>query len=131
MYSEIKILKSVDHPHIIHLERVYESPRKIYMVLERCLDNLFAIYKLRKPFTERISRKIIKQLVSAVHYLHKYDIVHRDIKMENILLTKNPDDLTDDFFIKLSDFGLSIVKTGPGIESMLKEYCGTVIYMRT
>lgn len=57
------------------------------------------------------------------------DIVHRDIKLENILLINNPADPSDKYFIKLTDFGLSIIKTGAGIQSMLKEYCGTIIYM--
>ncbi|KAJ8913941.1 hypothetical protein NQ315_015178, partial [Exocentrus adspersus] len=129
LYSEIKILKSVDHPNIIHLERVYESPRKIYMVLERCLNSLHTAFKIHKSYTEKDTRKIVKQLVNAVYYLHKHDIVHRDIKLENILLADNPADQTDKYFIKLSDFGLSIVKTGAGIQSMLKEFCGTTIYM--
>ncbi|KAJ8973434.1 hypothetical protein NQ317_016717 [Molorchus minor] len=107
---EIKILKLVDHPNIICLEKVYESPRKIYMVFERCSKNLYTVFKAKKPFSERISKKIIKQIVNAVQYLHKHDIVHRDIKMENILLTNNPDDPADPFFLKLSDFGLSIIK---------------------
>ncbi|XP_018572594.1 serine/threonine-protein kinase 33-like [Anoplophora glabripennis] len=129
VYSEIKILKSVDHPNIICLERVYESPRKIYMVLEKCSDNLSSVLKQEKSLTEKVTKKIIKQLVSAVYYLHKNDIVHRDIKLENILLANNPSDPSDKYFIKLSDFGLSIIKTGAGIQGMLKEYCGTVIYM--
>lgn len=71
VYSEIKILKSVDHPNIIYMERVYESPRKIYMVLERCTEALSSVFKREKCFTEKVTKKIIKQLVSAVYYLHK------------------------------------------------------------
>ncbi|KAJ8940449.1 hypothetical protein NQ318_007150, partial [Aromia moschata] len=126
VYGEIRILKLVEHPNIIHLEKVYESPRKLYMVFERCSKNL---YTQKKQFSEKVCKKIIRQLVGAVHYLHKHDIVHRDIKMENILLATNPDNPCDEFFIKLSDFGLSIVKNGSGIHGMLKEYCGTSIYM--
>lgn len=62
-------------------------------------------------------------------------IVHRDIKMENILLAESPNQSQisnngDDYFIKLTDFGLSIVKAGVGIKSMMTDYCGTVAYMR-
>ncbi|KAG5883401.1 hypothetical protein JTB14_031290 [Gonioctena quinquepunctata] len=99
------------------------------MVFERCGDTLFKKYRLENPFTEKVSRKVIKQLVNAVYYLHKYDIVHRDIKMENILLAVNLEDPSDDFFIKLSDFGLSVVKSGTGIQGMLSDRCGTIIYM--
>ncbi|CAG9823105.1 unnamed protein product [Phaedon cochleariae] len=126
---EIKILKSVLHPNIILLEKVFESTKKIYMVFERCRETLFCKYNLFKPFTEKISRKIMRQLVGAVYYLHKHDIVHRDIKMENILLADNIDDPSDEYFIKLTDFGLSIIKSGYGIQSMLSDRVGTIIYM--
>ncbi|XP_023013886.1 serine/threonine-protein kinase 33 isoform X1 [Leptinotarsa decemlineata] len=126
---EIKILKSVSHQNIIRLDKIYESAKKIYMVMERCRDTLFNKYRSENPFTEKISKKIIKQLVDAVHYLHKHDIVHRDIKMENILLTKNVNDPFDNFFIKLSDFGLSVIKSGTGISGLLRDRVGTVIYM--
>lgn len=126
---EIKILRLVQHPHIIYLAEVFESIKKIYMVFERCKESLYNNFIEKKPFRENLCRKIIKQLSEAVLYLHKRDVVHRDIKLENILLAYNPDDPTDEYFIKLSDFGLSIVKTGSGIEGMMKDRCGTVIYM--
>lgn len=54
--------------------------------------------------------------------------------MENILLADSPNQSqisnNDDYFIKLTDFGLSIVKEGVGINSMMTDYCGTVAYMR-
>lgn len=129
MQRELNVLKTVNHPNIIILHKVYESYKKYYMIFERCGDNLFNVFKKKYPFSEKIIKKIMKQLVGAVYYLHKNDIVHRDIKMENILLAKNPIDPNDEHFIKLVDFGLSIIKTGPGIKSMLTERCGTLIYM--
>lgn len=56
------------------------------------------------------------------------DIVHRDIKMENILLSDS-NQTNDEYFIKLTDFGLSIVKSGVGIKSLMTDYCGTITYM--
>lgn len=126
---EFNILKTVNHPNIIVLHKIYESNKKFYMIFEKCGDNLFNVYKQKFPFSEKNNKKIIEQLVAAVYYLHKNDIVHRDIKMDNILLAKNPNDPNDEFYIKLSDFGLSIIKSGAGIRSMLTERCGTVIYM--
>lgn len=55
-------------------------------------------------------------------------IIHRDVKMQNILVTTNPSNKTDNYFIKLTDFGLSIVKQGFG-STFLNEVCGTVLYM--
>lgn len=65
-----------------------------------------------------------------MHFKMFLDIVHRDVKMENILLAINPEDHSDEYYIKLTDFGLSIIKTGVGIKSLMTEYCGTIIYMR-
>ncbi|XP_044255729.1 serine/threonine-protein kinase 33-like isoform X2 [Tribolium madens] len=128
--QEIQILKLIHHPHIIYLDKIFESPKKMYLVFERCHVDFAKIYNERKPFAEKIARKIISELVDAVAYLHKYEIVHRDLKMENILLGENPLDPTDEYYIKLTDFGLSsIVKSGKGIESMLHEFCGTIYYM--
>ncbi|CAH1098690.1 unnamed protein product [Psylliodes chrysocephalus] len=126
---EIKILKSVTHPNIINLDRVYETGKKIYMVFELCNDNLFNKFKSCNAFPDKTIKKIIKQLVDAVYYLHRHDIVHRDIKMENILITKNPEDPNDELFIKLTDFGLSIKKAATGIQGMLRDRVGTIIYM--
>ncbi|XP_076252547.1 serine/threonine-protein kinase 33-like isoform X2 [Rhynchophorus ferrugineus] len=126
---EIKILKVVNHPNIIYLDKVYESPKKIYMVLELCNAELHQIYCRKKPLSEKNTRRVIYQLADAVSYLHKNDIVHRDIKMENILIANNPSDPNDEYFIKLTDFGLSIVKEGVGIQSLMRDYCGTIAYM--
>ncbi|XP_048524374.1 serine/threonine-protein kinase 33 isoform X1 [Dendroctonus ponderosae] len=125
---EIKILKVVSHPNIIYLEKVYESPKKIYMVLELCQRELFKVYLDQKPFSEKVTKKVILQLAYAVSYLHKNDIVHRDVKMENILLADR-NQSQDEYFIKLTDFGLSIVKSGVGIKSLMTDYCGTITYM--
>ncbi|KAB0791036.1 hypothetical protein PPYR_02836 [Photinus pyralis] len=129
VYREIRILKMVNHPHIIYLDKVYESAKKIYLVLELCRGTLSTIYKEQKPFSESNARKIIRDLTSAVSYLHKHDIVHRDLKLENILIAKNPEDVDDELFIKITDFGLSIVKQGSGYENMLHDLCGTFVYM--
>lgn len=66
----------VDHPHIIYLDKVYESARRIYLVLERCYGELSRVYKEKKPFAEIEARKVIRDLASAVAYLHKNGILH-------------------------------------------------------
>lgn len=129
LQREIQILKMVDHPHIIYLDKVYESPQKIFLVMELCNGELWLLFREKRQFSENIVKRITLDLVSAVAYLHKNDIVHRDLKLENILLAKNPNDPTDDYYIKLTDFGLSVIKSGTGIESMLHDCCGTAVYM--
>ncbi|XP_069683242.1 serine/threonine-protein kinase 33-like [Periplaneta americana] len=125
---EIMILQSINHPHIVHLQRVYDTREKLYMVMELCNGDLGKVFR-DKSFTEDETRHVIQDLASAVSYLHKNDIVHRDLKLENILVAINPNDSSDYLYIKVIDFGLSIVKGGIGHEDMLQEFCGTVVYM--
>ncbi|XP_068907394.1 serine/threonine-protein kinase 33-like isoform X3 [Tenebrio molitor] len=70
--QEIQILKLIQHPHIIYLDRIYESSKRIYMIFEKCYGDFAKIYHERKPFVEKIAKKIISELVDAVAYLHKY-----------------------------------------------------------
>uniref|UniRef100_A0A3P9QIS5 non-specific serine/threonine protein kinase n=1 Tax=Poecilia reticulata TaxID=8081 RepID=A0A3P9QIS5_POERE len=83
----------------------------------------------KKFFTEDETRKIIYCLADAVVYLHKRDIVHRDLKLENILVKNSLDDNENCFDIKVADFGLSVKADGVGIRKVLTESCGTLLYM--
>lgn len=65
----------VEHPHIIHLEKVFETDRKIYLVLERCIGELAAYLKEQGRLVETSSRKILRELCDAVTYLHKYGVL--------------------------------------------------------
>lgn len=70
----------------------------------------------------------MRQIVDAISYLHKNDIVHRDLKLENILL-KEFDPSQGIYYIKVTDFGLSSQRATAGTESMFEDYCGTPLYM--
>ncbi|XP_051507936.1 serine/threonine-protein kinase 33-like [Myxocyprinus asiaticus] len=128
---EVSILKQVKHEHIIHLEEVFETPKRMYLVTELCEGgDLKDLLQKNKRFTEEETRHIIRSLSEAIVYLHKIDIVHRDLKLENILVKSchqgNDNDMVN---IKVTDFGLSVQKGGVGIENMLQATCGTPIYM--
>ncbi|XP_027870520.1 serine/threonine-protein kinase 33 isoform X1 [Xiphophorus couchianus] len=128
--NEINILKQVDHAHIIHLEVTYNTPTKICLVTELCRGGtLKQQLQQKKFFTEDETRKIIYYLADAVVYLHKRDIVHRDLKLENILVKNCPDDNDNWFDIKVADFGLSVKADGVGIRKVLTDACGTLLYM--
>ncbi|VFV23235.1 serine threonine-protein kinase [Lynx pardinus] len=128
---EVNILKSVKHKHIIHLEQVFETPKKMYLVMELCEDGeLKEILDRKGHFSENETRWIIQSLASAIAYLHNKDIVHRDLKLENIMVKSS---FTDDnnemnLNIKVTDFGLAVKKQGRN-EAMLQTTCGTPIYM--
>lgn len=128
---EVSIMKQVKHEHIIHLEEVFETPKRMYLVTELCEGgDLKDLLQKNKHFTEEETRRIIKSLLEAIVYLHKKDIVHRDLKLENILVKNchqgNDNDMVN---IKVTDFGLSVQKGGVGSENMLQATCGTPMYM--
>ncbi|XP_011377876.1 serine/threonine-protein kinase 33 isoform X1 [Pteropus vampyrus] len=128
---EVSILKCVKHEHIIHLEQVFETPKKMYLVMELCEDGaLKEILDRKGHFSENETRWIIQSLASAIAYLHSNDIVHRDLKLENILVKSSfiDDNNEMNLNIKVTDFGLAVKKHGRS-EAMLQTTCGTPIYM--
>ncbi|XP_002708839.3 serine/threonine-protein kinase 33 isoform X1 [Oryctolagus cuniculus] len=128
---EVSILKSVKHEHIIHLEQVFETPKKMYLVMELCEDGeLKRILEKKKHFSENETRRIIQSLASAIAYLHNKDIVHRDLKLENIMVKSSFIDANNEINlnIKVTDFGLAVKKQGRS-EAMMQTTCGTPIYM--
>ncbi|XP_069891351.1 serine/threonine-protein kinase 33 isoform X4 [Dipodomys merriami] len=129
---EVNILKSVKHEHIIHLEKIFESPKKMYLVMELCEDGeLKAILDRKGHFSENETRWIIQSLASAIAYLHNKDIVHRDLKLENIMVKSSFIDGNNEMNlnIKVTDFGLAVKKHGSRSEGMMQTTCGTPIYM--
>ena len=112
--NEIHIMKELNHPNIIHLEKVIPSAHHYYVIMEYCNggDLSDCLKKYGKPFNQKIVQHIMLQIVDALKYIHSLDIIHRDIKLENILLNfKNDIDkenlnlLASE--VKLIDFGLA------------------------
>lgn len=68
---EIKIMKMVSHPHIIYLHKVYECSSKIFLVMELCYGDLSSVMKDGKVFSEIEARRLVRDMVNAVTYLHK------------------------------------------------------------
>lgn len=127
---EVQILKRVDHEHIIRLNEIFETSSRMFLVMELCEGGELADeLKKKGHLNESDTKNILERLASAISYLHKHDIVHRDMKLENVLLSQNPNDPSDKFYIKVTDFGLSVVKDGTGHDNMMEDFCGTPIYM--
>jgi len=106
--NEVNILKNLEHPHLVHLVEVIDDPliSERYLILEFLEGGaIMVIDEVGKaegePYSEDDSQKYMTQLVSALDYLHGLNIVHGNIKPENILLTK------DRQTCKLTDFQMS------------------------
>jgi cyclin-dependent kinase 10 len=100
---EISILKICNHDNVVKLKEVAvgNELQKIYLVMEYCEQDLASLLdNLNKPFTESEVKCIILQLLRGLDYLHSKYIVHRDIKVSNLLLT-------DEGCLKIADFGLA------------------------
>lgn len=101
--NEIKVHFQVDHPSVLDLYNFFEDSDYVYLVLELCHNGALNKYlsERQKRLTEAEARKIFRQVVEGLLYLHSYMILHRDLSLSNILLTKTMD-------AKIADFGLSI-----------------------
>lgn len=125
--NEISVLMMLQqthqHPNIIHLEDVYITDRKIFMVMEFVRGGeLFDYVIKRGKLSESEASDMLQKIFSAVSYMHNQGIVHRDLKPENLLLTRGPHP-----DIKLIDFGLS--KMLPTAEVTTHSFLGTRGYL--
>ena len=96
----------LDHPNVVRLEEVYESPTAIYLVQELCLGgDLFDRLDAQEDvhYTEAKCARLIKQIVDAVRYIHDRGIIHRDLKLENFMFSS----MSADSELRMIDFGLS------------------------
>ncbi|KAL2203031.1 Pkinase-domain-containing protein [Sarocladium strictum] len=116
---EAAIVTLLNHPHICGLRDVVRTNYHWYMLFEfvnggQMLDYIISHGKLK----EKQARKFSRQIASALDYCHRNSIVHRDLKIENILISKTGD-------IKIIDFGLSNLFAPRG---HLKTFCGSLYF---
>ena len=105
--NEINILKKLSHPNIVKIFEFYITKAHYYIVTEYCKDGELFTY-IKKKFSERQLAVLFYQIFSGLWYLHDNKILHRDIKLENIMISgKEIDKSTDEelFWIKIIDFG--------------------------
>ena len=109
--KEVSILKKVNNHHsVIKLYEVFEDTNFVYMVFEYLENGDLVQYFKKNPLLDEAELKIFfNKIVKGIEHLHKNNIIHRDIKLDNILLDKN-------FNPKICDFGISsIMESGKRI----------------
>ena len=103
--QEIAIVKETDCPYIIQYFECYEDSDSYYLVLEYCEGgDLVKLIEQTRGLDETLAKKFFWQAATAVNYLHYFGIVHRDIKLDNFLLTVDSRTESD---LRLIDFGFA------------------------
>lgn len=104
VYTEIEVLRKIMHKYIIKLISAYEQEGFVYLVLEYLKGGeLFEYLNNNGPYTEENAKKAMKRVLIALEALHSNGVVHRDLKMENLML-ETPNDPCS---LKIIDLGLA------------------------
>ncbi|XP_021437880.1 MAP/microtubule affinity-regulating kinase 4 isoform X2 [Oncorhynchus mykiss] len=119
LFREVRIMKGLNHPNIVQLFEVIETENTLYLIMEYASGGeVFDYLVSHGRMKEKEARAKFRQIVSAVHYCHLKNIVHRDLKAENLLLDADSN-------IKIADFGFSNEFT---MGNKLDTFCGSPPY---
>jgi serine/threonine protein kinase len=120
IYYETNLMKNLKHNSIVKIFEIIESPRYILIILEFvCGGDLLSFVRKRTKLNEQTAKFIFRQIVEALRYIHSQNIIHRDIKLDNILIDLNNT-------VKICDFGVGRqVQLG----DVMHDQCGTPAYI--
>ncbi|CAF4891062.1 unnamed protein product, partial [Rotaria socialis] len=121
LFQEVQCMKLVQHPNVVRLYEVIDTPNKLYLILEFADGGDMYDYITRHAngLNESLSRKYFRQICRALKYCHKMYVCHRDLKPENIVFFEKQG------VVKLTDFGFSNLFS-PG--KKLLTSCGSLAY---
>ncbi|KAK8400549.1 hypothetical protein O3P69_003309 [Scylla paramamosain] len=122
--NEVAILQNLSNPGVVNLERMFETKERIFVVMEKLKGDMLEMIlsSERGKLSERITKFLIYQILTALKHLHSKNIVHCDLKPENVLLST-----ASDFpQVKLCDFGFARII---GEKSFRRSVVGTPAYL--
>ncbi|RDX68682.1 Serine/threonine-protein kinase ATG1a, partial [Mucuna pruriens] len=123
LLKEISILSTIHHPNIIRLFEAIQIDDRIYLVLEYCAGgDLFDYIHRNGKVSELVARHFMKQLAAGLQVLQEKNLIHRDLKPQNLLLATT----ADTPIMKIGDFGFARSLTPQGLADTL---CGSPYYM--
>ena len=122
---EIAILQKLDHPNIVKFYEQFDDKDNYYIIIEYCnggnlLENLKKYIEIyNEPFSIEIIQHLMREIIRAFGHIHSNRIIHRDIKLQNILLSYDNENDKKDFNlmkakVKIIDFGVAIEITPDG-----------------
>ena len=116
VHDEVEIMHRIAHTHVVQLFEMFETNKKIYMIMELLTGGeLFDRIVSKGSYSEREAAEVIASVTSAIQYLHNVGVVHRDLKPENLIyLSPDPDSP-----IKVRNTAHSMAGTGSRCHSRL------------
>ena len=119
--SETDLMKKLNHPNVTKILEMFEDEEYILIAMEYINGgNLFSFVKKRRKLSEKTAKFLFRQIILGIKHIHSKKIVHRDIKLENILIDLNNN-------IKICDFGIGRILKNE--KQLLYDKCGTPMYM--
>lgn len=125
--DEVDIMYRINHPNCVAMYEMFDNDQQLHLILEELSGGELFDHVVNKGyFNEQEASDVIKQITSAIGYLHQQGVVHRDLKPENVLYASGADDAE----IKVTDFGLAkYLDENSRDEFNMKTACGTPGYV--
>ncbi|XP_017771650.1 PREDICTED: serine/threonine-protein kinase D3 [Nicrophorus vespilloides] len=122
--NEVAILQNLSHPGVVNLEKMFETPERIFVVMEKLKGDMLEMILSHEKgrLNERVTKFLITQILIALQHLHSKNIVHCDLKPENVLLSSDAEYPQ----VKLCDFGFARII---GEKSFRRSVVGTPAYL--
>ena len=118
---EINLMRKLNHQNITKILETFEDEQFYFIIMEYINGgNLFSFVKKRRKLSEKMARYLFRQIILGIQHIHSKNVVHRDIKLENILIDFNNN-------VKICDFGIGRVLNSE--DELLYDKCGTPMYM--